>query len=225
MKKTYEQSKYSGKRKYLKTRAINPFNSYSDWSTQDGEIQITFSHIKHELYQAWESDCISVNHPNCNHSDDSINERINCDESERQVNADMFDSNNVKEPGIWISSKNYSEPGKIDEVYDIVLPYEFMSLKLCNNFMQEFNRRYGTDLKLALDPIQLLKVYNSDTQIGSSNRLFSAEGVDYPKVLSKIEGEGIELPRSVGLSLPTEEAKSYRKQFAEVLGGAVLIVE
>lgn len=174
--------------------------------------------MKHRLMQTWYTHCVSVKHPDCSHEDsaEGLNERINCDKDERVVDAEKFDYSQVKRPGVHLDYTHYREEGKVDESYTIIIPYDYMSPELCGKYLNKLNNKYSRRMILALNPLQLLSLYEGGGSEGSINAVFLEDDVDYVRVLSKLREKDAELPAHTVLCLPTEESQEYLDEFTEL---------
>lgn len=136
----------------LESRAVNPFNDWADWYGTDGEAVVTFRTMKEQLWNRWSNDCVSFEHPDCDHGDslEEMNESINCDEKQRIVEHEKFNPTNLQAPGIYLDRTPYDDEEKVDESYTIIVPYPFLSPKLCREWIQKLNEQYNRDFELEI---------------------------------------------------------------------------
>jgi hypothetical protein len=152
----------------LRSRAANPFNQWSDWYGTESEAVVTFVTIKEELWNQWNNQCVDIIHEDCDHQD--MQERINCDNGERIVKHDNFDKEEVREPGIYSDGTNYEDEDKVDESYTIIVPYDFLSPKLCRHWIDKLNQDYDRCFDLDIDESQE-KASPSVDEVMGANRI------------------------------------------------------
>lgn len=116
----------------LESNAVNPFNNWSDWYGADGEAVVTFSTMKNELFSEWERQCVRI------------------EDDERVVETEHFDGLRTKAPGVHRDGTYYDEEDSLDESYSIVVPYGFLSPKLCKHWIQKLNEKFGRNFELEI---------------------------------------------------------------------------
>ncbi|MDY6761896.1 MAG: hypothetical protein SVY41_02520 [Candidatus Nanohaloarchaea archaeon] len=135
----------------LETRALHPFSGgWCDWYGTGGEAVVTFLTMQHGLWNAWMNQCVAYVHDHEEH--DSVHERLDCGRSERVVTPEEFDPSEMEEPGVYRDATHYDDEEKVDESYTIVLPYDFMSEKLCKAYIDELNETYDRNFVLLVEP-------------------------------------------------------------------------
>lgn len=208
MKPDFQESKYSDEKVFLKSRSANPFGEWADWYGTDGEAVVSFFHFKNRLYDVWSRQCISYEHPNCDHDKDGIegiNEKVNCDESVRVTDYENFDYSEVDRPGIYQDSVHYYDEDKVDESYTVIVPEEFLSAKLCGHWLDKLNHEYNRQFVLALNPAQWLHYLRGDDANGSANAVIFKDKINYEKVWEELQDIDADLPRNVVLSIKGSE--------------------
>lgn len=156
----------------LQSKAANPFNQWSDWYGTEGEAVVTFYTMKEELWSKWSNQAVSIEHNDCDHDD--MEEKINCDDTERVVDHDAFDAGEVREPGIYLDDTHYDDEEKVAESYTIIAPFDFLSPKLCRDWIQKLNDKYDRRFQLSIAEEQQVNASPVDEVMGA-NRLRVSE--------------------------------------------------
>lgn len=151
--------KYADMPVTLKSPALNPFDQSSDWYDTDGEAVVTFETMQHRLWEQWKQDCVSFDHSSCDHGE-SVDDRLeqtedgmyrlkDCD-AKRVVDHSNFDPDAIRGPGVYLDGTHYDTDGSVDESYTIVVPYSFLSPKLCRQWLKKLNEQYDREFQLEI---------------------------------------------------------------------------
>lgn len=141
---TAEDDGLEGEEVVLTSRAVNPFNDWSDWYGSDGEAVVTFFTMKEHLWSCWSGDCVSFEYDEDNLS---LEERMDRD-GERVVEHEKFDVTSIRSPGIYLDGTYYEDEDAVDESYTIIVPYPFLSPKLCRAWIEKLNEKYDREFRL-----------------------------------------------------------------------------
>lgn len=129
----------------LTSHVVKPFNKIADWSGKDEEGNfhvVTFTTISQELYSEWERQ----NLDNYHFKDGDI-----------EIDGNSIENYNfdIPPPGVYrdTDKPNFKVPeGDKEEdwshCYTIIVPFDFMSRRICNIFIEKLNDKYGTDFEL-----------------------------------------------------------------------------
>lgn len=174
------------KRVILQSRAVNPFNDWADWYGTDGEAVVTFYTMKERLWVRWNSDCISIPHPDCEHDEtvDGLQERVNCDKGERVVEHEKFNVTALQAPGIYLDGTYYNSEDGVDESYTIIVPYPFLSPKLCREWIRKLNEQYDRNFEL--------KITEEQAEYGGSLSDMGINRMRPPEKQQNAEGDSTE---------------------------------
>lgn len=143
--------KYNEKEIKLENIAMNPFHKWSDWYNKENKAVITFITMDSHLYSKWESQCID----NMIYADAAEIQTQNSDtprpahinESVTIFNHSNFE-NNFDGPGIYLDDTHYDNDEYVDESYTIILPRDFMTREMCEEWIKALNTKYNRNFKL-----------------------------------------------------------------------------
>lgn len=147
--KTITKEKYKNQKIILKTDHLNPFNRWSDWYGTNGEAAITIRTIQHHIYENWEKQCVRIEGGEYIEQEDG-SMLYKADDAERIVEHENFDASKVKAPGIYKDRTNYDDEDKVDESYSIIIPYSFLSPKLCRKWIEKLNEEFDRKFELSI---------------------------------------------------------------------------
>ena len=133
----------------LKAPSVNPFDDWEDWYGTNSEAVVTFWTIQYALWQQWDSDCISIVHSeDCDHED--LQEEINCNKKKRVITPEDFNPDELPAPGVHRTETNYDDDEVIDEIYHIYVPRAYMTLDICQKWIDRLNEEYNRNFHLKL---------------------------------------------------------------------------
>lgn len=144
---------YEDEKVVLESNAVNPFKDWSDWYGTDGEAVVTFRTIQHDLYEEWSRQCVRIEGGEYVEQEDG-SKVYDGDNAERIVEHEKFDASEVKAPGVYSDGTNYDEEDKVDESYSIIVPYPFLSPKLCQKWIEKLNEKFDREFELYIDDQQ-----------------------------------------------------------------------
>ena len=137
----------------LESLSVNPFHVWSDWHGTESEAVVTFETMQHNLWNAWRSQCVShEGETELVKTEDGMY-RVE-GETERNVDPEKFEAENIDTPGIYRDGTYYDEEDSVDEGYTIIVPYNFLSPELCQEWIQKLNKKYDRNFKLNIEEEQ-----------------------------------------------------------------------
>lgn len=142
----------------LESMAVDPFRAWSDWYGTKEEAVVTFETMQHHLWNAWNNQCVEIkkydeNREEIKPGDFETAQKYfkasnNAEETERIVEPENFNYSNISEPGIYRDGKYYDEEDSVDEGYTIIVPYSFLTAKLCKKYIEKLNQKFDRNFKL-----------------------------------------------------------------------------
>jgi len=132
----------------LSNIALKPFETPSDWSTEDGEIIVTIKTISQQLYDQWELQAVNTNsYKNLAEIDGRPAAK---DQYVRVYTHKVFE-NDFRGPGVYLDDTNYDDSNKFDECYTIIIPDNFAPKEKQKSYIQRLNEKFGRQLRLEDD--------------------------------------------------------------------------
>jgi len=152
-----KNEKYENQEIILTNNAINPFQNWSDWYGENGEVVVTFITMKQHLYANWSRQAI-----NTNAIDTALKngEPVSQNDYIQLIQHQNFE-NNFQGPGTYLDSTHYLDDNKVDESYTIILPEEFMTEKTCRNWIKKLNEKHDRNFKLKNEDYQKQKIMHN----------------------------------------------------------------
>lgn len=137
----------------LECMSVDPFDSWSDWYGTNGEAVVTFVTMEQNLWNSWKNQCISIE------GDLELVENFEGTyslegETEKEIRPENFDSDKVKEPGIYRDSIHEDNEDKVEEAYTVILPKDFLTPELCKKYLEKLNEKFDRNFKLNIKPHQ-----------------------------------------------------------------------
>lgn len=130
----------------LTNRALNPFDTWTDFYAEDGEAVITFITMQHHLFEEWKNQAVHRGYNNYDLGKLATKNGKPIDKDDSTVVYTHLDfENDFDGPGIYQDDTHYEDDDKVDESYTIILPYEFMTREMCENFLEKLNKEYNRD--------------------------------------------------------------------------------
>jgi len=126
----------------LETHDKHPFRSWCDWSAQEESVHLTFWTISYYMLEEWKMQCVDSDP--AEHNLDEVVQRVVDD---RVVTQSWFDTGDMLNVGINRET-HYEDPEYIDEIYEVVVPYERLSPEICEGWIDRLNKQYDKDFEL-----------------------------------------------------------------------------
>ena len=129
----------------LRATTTAPFEEWEDWIGETGEDQtviVTFETMEHHLYEVWSQQAVNYDGAAEIEETEDGTFVLNSDR-DRRINHERFDAKDVDAPGAY---KDDSEG-----CYTVIVPFDFMTLELCRQMIEELNEEFDTDFEL-VDP-------------------------------------------------------------------------
>ncbi|MFB6292315.1 MAG: hypothetical protein ABEI58_02870 [Candidatus Nanohaloarchaea archaeon] len=142
----------------LESMAVNPFRDWSDWYGTDGEAVVTFETMQHHLWNAWRNQCVEIKKYDENGEEirpedfekpkDYLEASDNAVESERIIEPQNFDYDEISGPGVYRDGTYYDEEDSVEEGYTIIVPHGFLTPELCGEYTEKLNQKFDRNFKL-----------------------------------------------------------------------------
>jgi len=151
----------SEKEVQLESLSVNPFKCWSDWHDSDGKAVVTFETMTHNLWNSWESQCISIKgDPELVETSDG-NYRLE-GETEQELRPEKFDADRFRKPGVYRDSVHRDDE-RVDEAYTVIVSKNFLAPELCRKYIEKLNEEFERNFSLNIKdeqrpPVSELKV-------------------------------------------------------------------
>jgi len=178
----HDPDKYRGQTIELENLALKPFDQWTDFTSNNGEAIITFQTMNEKLYSEWSHQAQHVG-GGMDHAE--IGKRPTREGETVVIYEHRNFENNFDGPGIYLDSINYEDEDKFDECYTIIVPYEFMTREMVENYLQSLNEKYDRDFKLDDTDYTKRRINHVSNQI--------TEDEDNNDIIGKTIGEEISL--------------------------------
>lgn len=136
---TAEDPEWADEEIKLKNMAVRPYTGASDWRSENGEVIITVTPITQHLKHNWERQARKTN---------SVDAQavINGEPAKTDDYVELYKhsdfENDFKGPGLYRDSQHMDEPEKVDEAYTIILPENFLTPKMMDNYIEALNEKF-----------------------------------------------------------------------------------
>lgn len=152
----------------LENRAFNPFQDWSDWYAENGEAVITFITMKQHLYEEWQRQAMHINI-----SEDLAlkNNRPVKDSDSVVLYQHRRFENDFDGPGIYQDDTHYEDSDKVDESYTIIVPEEFMTREMCEEYLYKLNEEYNREFYFQDQDFQQKRVEFTAAELQSSDEI------------------------------------------------------
>ena len=145
----------------LESMSVDPFNDWSDWYGTNGEAVVTFVTMKQNLWNSWQTQCSSIE-GDIELVENSEGTYSLEGETEKEVKPENFDSDKVKEPGIYRDGVHEGDEDKVEEAYTVIVPNDFLTPELCKKYLEKLNEKFDRNFKLDIKshqnyPVSALK--------------------------------------------------------------------
>jgi len=137
--KTSRDPEWSDQELKIDNRAVRPYNGTSDWLTEDGEAVITIIPIRQHLFDQWE---LQARHANYVNALGTVNGEPADEEQTIEVYNHSDFENDFRGPGIYRDDQNLDQPDKMDETYTIILPINFQTPEIVDNYINALNEKF-----------------------------------------------------------------------------------
>jgi len=138
------EPEWADKNVKLENMAVDPFDNWSDWYGENGEVVITFMTMDAHLLEEWQNQARNsdtLNHATYNGKPLSKDERV-------EIFTHNDFENDFRGPGIYRDDHNISGEEKVDESYTIIVPTDFMTQDLCEKYIERLNEEFNRNFEL-----------------------------------------------------------------------------
>lgn len=130
----------------LTNKAVNPFDTWTDFYAEDGEAVITFITMKEHMFEEWQNQVVHIGYNNNNLGRlATINGQPIDEDDSTVIYTHLNFENNFEGPGIYQDGVHYRDDDKVDESYTVIVPEEFMTREICGKYLEKLNNEYNRD--------------------------------------------------------------------------------
>lgn len=128
----------------LENPTVAPFSDHTDWYGENGEAVITVLTMQKQLYNNWEKKAreTSTHALATVDGEPQPNDKYTVLYNHRNYDADH------RGPGVYRDSQQVHEEGKVDESYTIIVPENFMTEEILENYINLLNEEFDRNFKL-----------------------------------------------------------------------------
>jgi hypothetical protein len=125
----------------LKSHHQRPFSGgWSDWFAPEESVVLTLQTMRHHLYETWKDHCIYT----LDRDHEGGIERVG---DNRIVDHSEFRADELLSPGIH-QEIHLDDPELAKEVYDIIVPDDFLHQEICRGWINRLNSEYNREFEL-----------------------------------------------------------------------------
>mgnify|MGYP006275935461 CR=1 FL=1 len=127
----------------LNNMAVRPYMGRGDWRSENDEVVVEVITMDQHLFDQWQRQARKTNSVNSHAS-------INGEPAETSDYVEVYThsdfENNFKGPGIYREGQYLDSPEKVDESYVIILPTNFVTPIMIDNYIEALNEKFDRNL-------------------------------------------------------------------------------